>query len=508
MEISDNFNRSRYTLHFKPLAVAGSDRLRHWSAPPRLGIISRMSRAESKSPNHPFDPPAEVLIIDNDQPHAETVAESLHRVGFHCRVADSGVAGARMIEESPFDLIITDLVMNDIDGLGILKRSKADQPDAEVILMTGHGTVPSAVEAMRRGAFNYLLKPLDVAQLRASAEKAVESARLKQTNLELNRRLDERFGFEGVIGDSPQMRDVIERLKRIAPTNAGVLIQGETGTGKELVAQAIHQNSPRKNKPFVALNCAALSENILESELFGHVKGAFTDASADRVGKFEYANGGTMFLDEVGDMPPATQIKLLRVLENGEITRVGSNTPVKVNVRILSATNRDLEESIAAGTFRTDLYHRLKVVTIRLPTLCQRSQDIPILIDYFLRQFSNRHDKQIRGMSLAARRKLLGFDWPGNVRQLRNVLESMVVVDYDGLLDLDDLPEELAGPPEPHGAPSTASLTALVGKPLAEIERLFVAETLRLTGGNREEAAKMLGIGERTLYRKIKEYGL
>ncbi len=257
-----------------------------------------------------FDPPAEVLIVDNDQAHAETVAESLERVGFHCRVATSGKEGARMIEAAPFDVVITDLVMNDIDGLGILDRSKADQPDAEVILMTGHGTVPSAVEAMRRGAFNYLLKPLDVAQLRANAEKAVESSRLKRTNVELKRRLDERFGFEGVIGDSPQMRDVIERLKRIAPTNASVLIQGETGTGKELVAQAIHQNSPRKNKPFVALNCAALSENILESELFGHVKGAFTDASADRVGKFEFAHGGTMFLDEVGDMPPATQIKL------------------------------------------------------------------------------------------------------------------------------------------------------------------------------------------------------
>ena len=312
-----------------------------------------------------------------------------------------------------------------------------------------------------------------------------------------------------MIGDSPQMRDVIERLKRIAPTNASVLIQGETGTGKELVAQAIHQNSPRKNKPFVALNCAALSENILESELFGHVKGAFTDASTDRVGKFEYANGGTMFLDEVGDMPLATQIKLLRVLENGEITRVGSNDPIKVNVRILSATNRNLEESIAAGTFRNDLYHRLKVVTIRLPTLRQRSQDIPDP-DRLLSCGSLPPGTASRfaGMSPAARRKLLAFDWPGNVRQLRNVVESMVVVDYDGLLDLDDLPEELAGPPEPHGAPSTASLTALVGQPLAEIERLFVTETLQLAGGNREEAAKMLGIGERTLYRKIKEYEL
>jgi two-component system response regulator HydG len=467
-----------------------------------------MTAVETKPTNHTFDPPAEVLIVDNDHAHADTVAESLERVGCHCRVATSGNEGASLIEETPFDVILTDLVMNDIDGLGILSRAKADQPDAEVILMTGHGTVPSAVEAMRSGAFNYLLKPLDITQLRATVTKAVESARLRRTNVELKRRLDEKFGFEGVIGDSPQMRDVIERLKRIAPTNASVLIQGETGTGKELVAQSIHQNSPRKNKPFVALNCAALSENILESELFGHVKGAFTDASTDRIGKFEYAHGGTMFLDEVGDMPMPTQIKLLRVLENGEITRVGSNNPIKVNVRILSATNRNLEESIATGTFRSDLYHRLKVITIRLPTLRQRSQDIPILIDYFVKQFAAQHSKQIRGMSPAARHRLMTFDWPGNVRQLRNVVESMVVVDYDGLLDTDDLPEELAEATEPVGQPSTASLAVLVGKPLTEIERLFIAETLRLAAGNREEASKMLGIGERTLYRKIKEYEL
>jgi two-component system response regulator HydG len=287
-----------------------------------------------------------------------------------------------------------------------------------------------------------------------------------------------------------------------------VLIQGETGTGKELVAQAIHQNSPRKSKAFVALNCAALSENILESELFGHVKGAFTDASTDRVGKFEYAHGGTLFLDEVGDMPLATQIKLLRVLENGEITRVGSNDPIKVNVRTLSATNRNLEDAIAAGTFRNDLYHRLKVVTIRLPNLRERSQDVPILIDHFIRLFARKHGKQIKGVSPPARRKLLTFDWPGNVRQLRNVVESMVVVDYDGLLDMDDLPEELAEPVEPAGEPASQSLAGLVGKSLEELERLFIAETLRISGGNREEAAKMLGIGERTLYRKIKEYGL
>jgi two-component system, NtrC family, response regulator HydG len=454
------------------------------------------------------DPAAEVLIVDNDQNHAETVAESLERAGFRCSVATSGREGARLVEEREFDAILTDLKMNDVDGLQILEKTKSAQPDTEVILLTGFGSIPSAVEAMQKGAFNYLTKPLDLLQLRAAAQRAVDSSRLRRTNRELNRRLDEKFGFEGVIGDSRQMREIIERLKRIAPTNATLLIQGETGTGKELVAQAVHQNSPRKNKPFVALNCAALSENILESELFGHVKGAFTDASADRVGKFEYAHGGTLFLDEVGDMPLATQIKLLRVLENGEITRVGSNSPIKVNVRILSATNRNLEEVVESGVFRSDLYHRLKVVTIRLPSLRERSQDIPMLIDYFLKQFTALHGKRIKGMSAAARHRLLTFEWPGNVRQLRNVVESMVVVDYDGLLDGDDLPEELAGPPEASAAPADCSLLGLVGTPLAEVEKMFITETLRVSGGNRELAASKLGIGQRTLYRKIREYGL
>ena len=451
-------------------------------------------------------PPVPVLIIDNDEPHAQAVAESLSRAGYDCTVATSGDAGARLIEDQEFDVVITDLVMNDLDGLAILARAKNDLPDAEVILVTGHGTVPSAVSAMQQGAFNYLLKPLDIGQLRAVTEKAAASVRLKRQNVELNRRLDERFGFEGVIGSSPRMNEVISLLRRIAPTNATVLIQGETGTGKELVAQAIHQNSPRKNKPFVALNCAALSENILESELFGHIKGAFTDASTDRVGKFEYANGGTLFLDEVGDMPMATQIKLLRVLESGEITRVGSNDPVKVNVRILSATNRNLEQQISAGTFRSDLYHRLKVVTVILPRLVERNQDIPLLIEHFVKHFARRHEKPIKSMSTAARRRLLSFDWPGNVRQLRNVIESMVVVDDDGVLDINDLPQELSGAVEVDGEPNAGSLSSLVGKPLAEVERLFIAETLRQTVGNREEAARLLDIGERTLYRKIKEY--
>ncbi len=467
-----------------------------------------MSSADDSTTQDESAPGYRVLIIDNDEPHAEAVSESLTRVGYECVVATSGTAGAEQIERGSFDVIVTDLKMNDVDGLEILAQARQDLPDAAVIIVTGHGTIPSAVTAMQQGAFNYLLKPLDMRQLRAITERACENVELRRRNTELSRRLDEKFGFEGVVGSSPQMNEIIERLKRIAPTDATVLIQGETGAGKELVAQALHQNSPRKNKPFVALNCAALSEHILESELFGHVKGAFTDASTDRVGKFEYAHGGTLFLDEVGDMPLPTQIKLLRVLESGEITRVGSNDTIRVNVRLLSATNRDLEKPIEEGTFRQDLYHRLKVVTIKLPRLAQRSQDIPLLIEHFIKQFAKQHNKTIKSMSTSARRKLMGYDWPGNVRQLRNVVESMVVVDFDGVLDADDLPPELAEPSPVVEDAKATHLGALVGKSLSEIEGLFIGETLRVTGGNREEAAGMLGIGERTLYRKIKEYGL
>ncbi len=454
-------------------------------------------------------PPIKVLVVDNDEGHADAMSESLSKIGYECTVAHSGEEAIKRLDQSAYEIVVTDLVMPGIGGLELLAESKERLPDAEVILVTGHGTVESAVEAMRRGAFNYLLKPLDLAQLRAVVDNAGRSQHLRRANAELRKRLDEKFGFEGVVGNSDAMRTVIERLSRVAPTDASVLIQGETGCGKELVAQAIHQNSPRKARPFVALNCGALSENILESELFGHIKGAFTDASHDRIGKFEYANGGTLLLDEVGDMPLPTQIKLLRVLESGEITRVGANEAIKVDVRILSATNRNLEDAIADGTFREDLYHRLKVVTVRLPRLTERREDIPLLVDHFVKLHAKRHHKKIKSVSAAARRRLLAYDWPGNVRELRNAIESMVVVDYDGVLDLDDLPEQFHMGSVEGSEPSNGSaLSDLVGKPISDLEALFIAETLKVTGGNREEAAGMLGIGERTLYRKIKEYEL
>jgi two-component system response regulator HydG len=455
-----------------------------------------------------------VLVVDNDKAHARSMEESLARVGYACVVALSGPEGVECIEHDAFDLIVTDLVMNEVDGIGVLAKAKEYLPDCEVIVVTGHATVPKAVEAMKLGAFNFLEKPLTPDKLRAAVAKAAEAVALKRTNLALLARLDEKFGMEGIVFASPKMNAVVDRIRRVAPTDVSVLIGGETGTGKELIAQAIHQNSPRKRKPFVALNCGAVAEHLVESELFGHVKGAFTDASTDRVGKFEYANGGTIFLDEVGDMPIATQIKLLRVLEERKITRVGDNKAITVNVRVLSATNRDLHDAIERGEFRRDLYHRLKVVSIDLPPLRERREDIVPLVDHYRKRLAKQHGKTIKAISPTVVHRLFTYDWPGNVRELINAINTMVVLDQDGVLDVDDLPPELdvaETRTTPGGSDSpiaTGSLEALVGRPLAEIEKLFIGETLKFTAGNREKASELLGIGARTLYRKIKEFDL
>jgi two-component system response regulator HydG len=447
-----------------------------------------------------------VLIIDDEKLHADAVAESLERVGYECVIATSGSAGAKKMEDDTFDVILTDLRMEDMDGLAILRKAKQILPDAEVVVITGHGDVKTAVEAIKQGAANYLTKPVDMAELRAIVAKAAERLRLAQANRELKRQLDERFGFEGVIGNSSKMHEVIAKLKDIAPTSATVLIQGETGTGKELVAKAIHTNSPRKNKPFVAMNCTALNENLLEDELFGHEPGSFTGADKMRKGRFEYANGGTLFLDEVGDMPPTLQAKLLRVLENKEVYRIGSNEPIRVNVRLLSATNRELEAAVANGTFRQDLLFRLKVVTVKLPPLRQRREDIPLLRAHFIKEFSQLHGKRITGIAEPVRKAMDTYEWPGNVRELRNLIESMIVQDHDGVLGMDDIQEgdslrRLPLADHPGNGPAN-----LVGRSLAEIERYYVEQTLDLTNGNREEASRMLGVGERTLYRMMQDW--
>jgi len=468
--------------------------------------------AADKTYEHPA--PVRVLIVDDDESHAQAVADSLERLSrYECTVASTGARGASLIESDTFDIVITDLKMADVDGLAILRKTKEELPDAEVILLTGHGSINSAVTAMQHGAYTYLTKPLDISELRAAVEKASDRLRLIRETAELNRRLDEKFGFEGVVGNSPQMHRIITLLQQIAPTDSTVLIQGENGTGKELVARALHQNSRRKSKPFVPLNISALSESILESELFGHEKGSFTGAERRRIGQFEYANGGTLFLDEVGEMPMNTQIKLLRVLEDGQITRVGANEPIKVNVRLLAATNANLKEMVDKGIFRKDLFYRLNVVNIVLPPLRERRIDIPLLMDHFLKEMTARHNKQVTGFSKAAQGALVAYDWPGNIRQLRNTVERMLVVDLDGLLDVDDLPDDIpALRPERSDADGAAfdgaGTDQLIGRPLEDVEKYYIKKALEMTQGNREEAAKMLGIGERTLYRKIKEWGL
>jgi two-component system, NtrC family, response regulator HydG len=456
--------------------------------------------------------PIRVLIVDDDEPHAEAVAEILGRVGCECTIANSGRRGASLIDGENFDVVVTDLKMDDVDGLEILRKTKEELPEAEVILLTGHGTLQSALAAGQHGAQTYLTKPIDIQELRRAVEKAGEKVRLIRRNAELNRRLDEKFGFEGVVGNSPQMHKIIETLKLVAPTDSTVLIAGENGTGKELVARALHQNSSRKSKRFVAVNISAIPESILESELFGHEPGAYTGAAGRRIGRFEFANGGTLFLDEVGEMPLDTQVRLLRVLEERKIIRLGSNDEIPVNVRVVAATNADLKAMVEQKRFRIDLYHRLNVITIQLPPLRERRGDIPLLMDHFCKQLCEQYGKQVQGFSRAAREALMSFDWPGNIRELRNAVERMIVLDTNGLLDVDDLPDDIAavtaGRDGDGGLAFVSGADALIGKSLSDVEKYYIQRTLELTDGKRAEAAGLLGIGERTLFRKIKEYGL
>jgi two-component system response regulator HydG len=448
--------------------------------------------------------PLQVLVIDDDRHLAETIAESLERRGHAVTVATSGKAGAAKLDQEPFDVVFTDLRMADLDGLAIVEKTRRVLPDADVFVVTGYAEIKTAVEAMQRGATHYLQKPLDLAELRAVADKSAARVR---TVRDLRRQLDEKFGFEGVVGNSPRMHRVLQQLRAYAPSPVSVLILGENGTGKELAARALHANSPRKGRPFVAMNCAALNENLLDDDMFGHEDGAFTGAKGRRAGRFEYANGGTLFLDEVGDMPPALQAKLLRVLENGEVTRIGANDPIKVDVRIIAATNKDIDAAVKDGRFRMDLYHRLKVGTVRLPALRDRREDVPQLAAHFLKDLARRHGKPVPKVAAATWKAFEAHDWPGNVRELRNLLDSMLVLDLDGELALDDLPEDsgLKAAPTTDAAPA-AGADHLIGRPLEEVERYYMEKALELTGGNREEASRLLGIGERTLYRNLQKW--
>jgi DNA-binding NtrC family response regulator len=450
---------------------------------------------------------ADILVVDDEAAHAEVIAEGLSRLKHRTVTVNSGDAAVARIKAQRFDVVVTDLVLGGtMDGLGVLAQVRQHSPGTEVILITAHSSVDTCRSALQQGAFDYVEKPIDIAELRAVVQRAVEKTAQERTIHELRRQLDEKYDFDAFVGISPSIINILDTIRRVAPSDIPVLIQGESGTGKELLAQALHNHSRRSGNRLVTLNCAGLSESILEDELFGHVKGAFTGAAGDRIGRFEHADGGTIFLDEIGDMPANMQAKLLRVLENGEVVKLGSNESVNVDVRLISATNRNLEEMVEARTFRQDLFFRIRGAMIVLPPLRERREDIPVLIDHFLKAAAKRHKKKIAGLTGEARRVLMSYDWPGNVRQLRNVVESMVVL-ADGRnekISLSDLPREVHAPPAPQGDGSGN----MVGLTLVNAEKQLIKNTLDVCAGNREAAAAILGIGERTLYRKLKEYGL
>jgi two-component system response regulator HydG len=469
----------------------------------------------------PDTPTAQVLVVDDEVEHAEVMAEALRRLGHVCTLVHDLESAQDELRHGQFDLIVTDLVMTgQRDGLEVLATARQTQSDAETVMVTAHGDVPTAKAAIKGGAYDFIEKPLDLDVFRTLCAHAIQAVMLRAQNTQLHQRLDEQFGFEGIIGSSPVIRHLITTMRQVAPSNLSVLITGESGTGKELVAQALHNNSKRTKKPFVPLNCAGLSESILEDELFGHVRGAFTGAEKDREGRFEYADGGTLFLDEVGDMPLNMQAKLLRVLESGEVVRLGSNERRHVDVRLLSATNRKLGELVREGKFREDLFFRIKGVEIIVPPLRERRDDIPLLVQHYLRKFAASLDKPAPTVAEDTQLALMQYDWPGNVRQLMNVMQNMVVIAEGDRLEPRHLPPEVkqavagdrttaathAGFEDDSLAASGGGGTSAIA--LDQLEKQAIRNTLRVTGGNREQAAKMLGIGERTLYRKLKEYGL
>ncbi|UCG55850.1 MAG: sigma-54-dependent Fis family transcriptional regulator [Phycisphaerales bacterium] len=449
-----------------------------------------------------------VLVVDDERDHADGIVEALGRLPVKAIAVYSGEDALEIARSQRVDVVVTDLKLGgEVDGLAILEATKENDSRTEVILATAYGSIDTCKEAIRHGAYDYIVKPVDVDQLRtlvAEASRKAAAAYAKD-KAQSDGPDSEDFVFEGVRGASPLMDGIFEVLRRVAPTNISVLIEGRSGTGKELLARAIHNNSQRFDKPFKPINCAGLTETLLESELFGHIRGAFTGAATDRKGLFEIADKGTLLLDEIGDMPLTMQAKLLRVLEDGIVVPVGSNKPVGVDVRVISATNQSLTNLIEEKKFRQDLYFRIKGVNISLPALRDRAEDIPILTEYFLKEAAAETGSNVTGITDAAMTILSNYDWPGNIRQLRNSVRTMVVMCDREQLDVRDIPPEVARRPQLVGSRAG---TTLAGVSLNELEKQAIIDTLAKTQGNREKAAKILGIGERTLYRKIKEYDL
>ena len=450
-------------------------------------------------------PATRVLLADDDESLRRVQEYQLAKAGFIVTTCADGKAALDEFRENLHDLVVTDIRMPELDGLELLERLRAISPETPVIVMTGHGTVDTAVQAMKDGAFDFLTKPFPTDKLHLTLERARKMARLQRENRELRRAVEHTFRFENLVGSSEAMRRLYELLELTAPTMSTALIGGETGTGKELVARAIHYNSPRREAPFVTVNCGALPDSLVEAELFGHRKGAFTGADSNRPGKFEAADGGTLFLDEIGEIPLELQPKILRALQTGEIDRIGQDHPSRIDVRIVAATNSDLEQAVAEGTFRRDLYYRLAVVQITVPPLRERQDDIPLLAQHFLARFSERNQRSGLRFPPEVFSLFDRYAWPGNVRELENAVERMLVLSRDDVLSLDALPDQIVGATETDQAPVRLPDG---GVDFESLERDFIQQALRRTQGNQTQAARLLGLTRSTLLYRMQKFKL
>ena len=452
---------------------------------------------------------SKILVVDDDSAHRTMLRTLIGGWGYHIDQADDGAGAIARVQEQSYDLILMDVRMVKVSGLEALQKIKSYNPAIPIIIMTAYSSVETAVEALKKGAHDYLTKPLDFDKLKITIERAMEHTRLKEENRQLKESLGRHFNRQNIIGQSPAMLNLLETVAQVAPSEATVLINGESGTGKELIAGAIHFNSHRKDGPFVKLNCAAITETLMESELFGHEKGSFTGAERRKEGRFYQAHGGSLFLDEVSEMSLTMQVKLLRVLQEREFTRVGGEKTIQVDVRLMAATNKNLPELISKGTFREDLYYRLNVVGLEIPPLKKRREDIPLLAQHFLEVFAVRNSKQIKGYTPQAMDHLIRYDWPGNVRELMNAVERAVVLSQADFLSEKDF-TSIAGADtvcsEP--GPNTATFPLDGAAPLEEVEKATILKTLEATGGNKSEAARRLGITRKTLHKKLKAYGV
>jgi len=453
--------------------------------------------------------PTHILIVDDDPGHRTSLRTVIRSWGYHVATADDGRTAVEAVKESQVDLILMDVRMTTMSGIEALSHIKGYNPAIPIVIMTAYSSVESAVEALKGGAYDYLIKPFDFDVLKISIERACEHAGLKVENADLKARLQDDFDRPDIIGKSPPMKTLIDMLAMVAPSEATVLITGESGTGKELIARSLHVNSPRKDHPLVTVNCAALTESLLESELFGHEKGAFTGADRRREGRFKQAHGGTIFLDEVGETSSRMQAKLLRVLQEKEIQRVGSEEVLQVDVRVVAATNRDLEADVKAGHFREDLFYRLNVMHLAVPPLRDRWEDIPLLAQHFLEKYARRNRKTVKGFAPLAMDMLLKYDWPGNVRELENAVERAVILLSGDHITEQHLPLRIVRQHPGHTAAPDRTPPATDGtRTLEDMEKEAIVTTLAATEGNKSETARRLGISRKTLHNKLKAYGL